>query len=1391
MSRRKQSNPKPFKRPEDEDDESDAASKLDQSDEMKEMEGNQSESSLHSDSENEPMEMENEEIKREVTSPVQVKEERTDDIENCYQVTENKPKYGEMSPRRQEVMKRLNFPADLLTLRQVDEAEFLQTGIPWSVISVTALPKGSTVGPYQGETVALSSIKPGELVLQFQGSDGEFSFIKVTEATGAWLSLLRPADHANTHNTQVVFEVEEIKESKVFLYPVIIYNSGGRIWCEIVEDLEQGTELLASFTTSEEESSASNREKSCADKSEAPVRETRTTPVVLKKPESKSVPHVTPQPALIYGCPFCGVRFSSRRTLEAHLTYYCSKKPPDFVSLQELHQQLQQQARALLEKQVQQPDEDLLGKTSPVMKADQVSPRGTKRQFDEKSGESSESNSSDSEESKQKSKSGELYRCPSCNYTTDRASSLQLHQRTHLADAARESERLSVSPLSQDETFCKECKIQFSSVSTYRGHKEFYCQYRLSGETKNDDNISEMASPGSRESSTELNLKMLKSQHLSLDGKSQILGAKGQLNPALLASNPILASPWFLQDFFLKNKQPEGITRSRHKSSSLMTSPASVEISSNHRAEDQPLDLSKSKSDKDDSNSANDFAVKSVKSEQGSPPAQLSPAAKKMKLNEEKTVDPAVQTSKTPLNIPSLHSSLLLGNQVQYVNKKPIPPLQSVSRCVECNIVFYKHENYLIHKEHYCSGRRGNKDSSSSDSDNGEQEMKDSEATDRSKSHASTETLSKMKSDVTAKSLGDRQQESTPRDEVCYRFYCIPCKIKFSSAGTLKAHKEFYCPHGKDSNENSSDKDSFDRDGERSSPNSSDLSTYQCENCKTDFCSARLLKLHICMCEMAPAPLLRCLYCDYVTQTENRLSEHMKVHVPTKAFKCNICGYRGNTARGMRMHGKMHVENGEEFTDDNMIEFEEPPLVPIQKNGVCEKGPVDMETELIRMKNEPYKRRRSRKSFEKSENMVPFLGQNMLTQICAACGQTFGNVSDFVIHLRMHEIAALEAMKNLKSLRCEHCSEYIADSLTSLLIHMQTKHPEQLPGTSKTEHNGQVENERSQSRDSQISNGRSRSSSVESSRTNKTYSSHEKSDSPQKPREWRNGADVTINGNNVKQDPESFDDDNVNGNSLDGNNENIPSGYRSKNKNDLTDIKKSRSSPPISQDLRSGDHSVSVKAGSPSSQRLSQTSPREPVRSPQLPSPPSLPVKSEPKSPPYDREQSKSLSPPKITTSPTSHEKLSPKLMSPDPKTRYLLSQNAFNIKREQTTPPRTETPKKSPPPLSPRTPIASPKLVVPLGSHSPKHTNIPLLYPQTLLSPYHFPPGIPLSFIPTPGLQTSPPIPSSASEKLGRKYCKHCDINFTYLSSFLTHKKYYCSARTSAEDSESPTATA
>lgn len=44
----------------------------------------------------------------------------------------------------------------------------------------------------------------------------------------------------------------------------------------------------------------------------------------------------------------------------------------------------------------------------------------------------------------------------------------------------------------------------------------------------------------------------------------------------------------------------------------------------------------------------------------------------------------------------------------------------------------------------------------------------------------------------------------------------------------------------------------------------------------------------------------------------------------------------------------------------------------------------------------------------------------------------------------------------------------------------------------------------------------------------------------------------------------------------------------------------------------------------------------------------------------------------------------------------------------------------------------------------------------------------------------------SNNNKKYGSKYCKSCDISFNYLSTFIAHKKYYCSSHSSNPSSSS-----
>ena len=181
-------------------------------------------------------------------------------------------------------------------------------------------------------------------------------------------------------------------------------------------------------------------------------------------------------------------------------------------------------------------------------------------------------------------------------------------------------------------------------------------------------------------------------------------------------------------------------------------------------------------------------------------------------------------------------------------------------------------------------------------------------------------------------------------------------------------------------------------------------------------------------------PLLRCPYCDYITQTDQRLMEHIKAHAPTKAYKCTLCGYRGNTVRGMRMHGKTHMDAGENFTDEHMVEFEEPPLIPKRIKTVMPDNPlVDLEAELIRLKNEPYKRRRSRKSYEKVD--VPI--RHHTPNVCILCNEVLPDGDHLHHHLRTQHADTIHT--------CKRC-HFFTDDKQVLAAHVRMHHdPEHQP----------------------------------------------------------------------------------------------------------------------------------------------------------------------------------------------------------------------------------------------------------------------------------------------------------------------------------------------------------
>jgi len=610
------------------------------------------------------------------------------------------------------------------------------------------------------------------------------------------------------------------------------------------------------------------------------------------------------------------------------------------------------------------------------------------------------------------------------------------------------------------ETYCKDCNIQFSSVGTYKCHKEYYCSRR----PQHRDDVSENGSENSTSPSpkhklgfpngkmsfldaasehiTKLNLQ----NFMNMESTSMIPGqTRVILAPPIIAdgnSNLSFGMPTVIVQPVMPPTSSTTETRSRHRETNTPS--------------EQPLDLTTQKKqssvDEIDCKTSDQTSMK-IKREPKSPhstnsvksPTSLVSESPKPQQSREMT--PTTPTSKAAIS-PVITPLILPMQHLPFFSGKPIPQLPpSVSKCMDCNIVFYKHENFLIHKKHYCSSRRTRTTSPSNSSEDsngttssfnvlyGHSESK------REPNHSSeTDHSDRMssKSNSPIRTPKPERKIKTPditkpmpaiiNEEFIYRFYCIPCKIKFSSSSTLKAHKEFYCPHGKESDQSVMPKRPLEEHG--GSTLGEDGGNFKCDRCESSFISARLLKLHFCTGCSNSVPLVRCTYCDFVTQSELRLTDHMKVHMPSKAYRCTLCGYRGNTVRGMRMHGKMHVDNGEDFTDENMIEIEEPPLLPVKMGTLSENGPIDMEAELIRLKNEPYKRRRSRKSFEKSENMT-HPSERAFANACALCGQTFSDFATFAMHIRIHEMVALQAA-SARTLKCQHCDD-VSDNFDVVL----------------------------------------------------------------------------------------------------------------------------------------------------------------------------------------------------------------------------------------------------------------------------------------------------------------------------------------------------------------------
>ncbi|KAF5295042.1 hypothetical protein FQR65_LT10595 [Abscondita terminalis] len=170
---------------------------------------------------------------------------------------------------------------------------------------------------------------------------------------------------------------------------------------------------------------------------------------------------------------------------------------------------------------------------------------------------------------------------------------------------------------------------------------------------------------------------------------------------------------------------------------------------------------------------------------------------------------------------------------------------QGVSKCKECNIVFCKHENYVVHKKHYCSAR-----------------LQDDEISKNSGSPPVSPG-----SAGTTSPAGQYQQ-----------LICLACGIKFTSLDNLNAHQAYYCLKR------------------------GDVEVRRCGKCR-----GIAEPGHHCGTSGSFAGW-KCPCCDVVSATASAAQKHMDTHTGVKAYRCTICRYKGNTLRGMRTHIRMHFD---------------------------------------------------------------------------------------------------------------------------------------------------------------------------------------------------------------------------------------------------------------------------------------------------------------------------------------------------------------------------------------------------------------------------------------------------------------------------------------------------
>ncbi|XP_022240056.1 zinc finger protein ush-like [Limulus polyphemus] len=518
--------------------------------------------------------------------------------------------------------------------------------------------------------------------------------------------------------------------------------------------------------------------------------------------------------------------------------------------------------------------------------------------------------------------------------------------------------------------YCSECEIQFSSFRTFLVHKLHYCNTRQV--QKALVSPSSTSSPSTPISSLCPN-KQENVGSLSLEPPTPCSSTStqdGMLNQpfyAAISTNPLILVPYtyvseagliptarivsesdviFPSEMTVDRISPtenvlnstlpsaednfsEGMKTNsaleKTKSASLSPSrndtedDSTIDSSLNGEHEEQPLDLTvKNTKKKMWVSNAKDPNTLSL-----SEPAQ--PVTDDVTLVPLEASGPTIQTpidiansspssGQSLLALPSLcdvtlpHKSML-PNEVALTAVPPNLVKMRTNECRECNIVFYKYENYIAHKQHYCATRQQKLYMNQSIAPF----RKDTSATPLSENDKALSktpsllptsvlpTLPSIPSNVT--DIGCVSTSSPTFTQSTYQFFCLPCGIKFTSLNNLQAHQTYYCPK----------RDYCIQSQEIPVGPVAMALEFKCPKCKTSFPNESSLKNHSCVAQR------KCPYCNVFCPTLSAAQRHLVTHTGVRAFRCTVCGYKGHTLRGMRTHIRIHLDKGNPTPEEAFI----------------------------------------------------------------------------------------------------------------------------------------------------------------------------------------------------------------------------------------------------------------------------------------------------------------------------------------------------------------------------------------------------------------------------------------------------------------------------------------